>query len=165
MLLLRRLAGGRRFVNLLDERTRALDDRLVLRARGDSFEKLSFRSVRRRLERPLERAHAGILVIGLRRDREELRRVRDPGGRRRGDARILRVPRDAAKQLAVLDLRERGRPHGFVGRRLRDRAELFLIADAVERRDRIRVRVGRGVRDRHELVAQLAPQRLVALRS
>ena len=93
-------------VDALDHRSRALRDRLVLRARRGNLERAAHVG-RRTVSQSLERGEAGVLVFRLEGDVEELRRIGHAGDGLERGLRVERVARDAAQRADVMHAPER----------------------------------------------------------
>ena len=157
-------ALGLRVVDRLEDGARTLRHALALGALGHRFERVAdLCSAASGFDRSLERGDAGIFVIRLQRDGDQLGGIGEPrDGIGRG-LRIGRVPRHAAQQLRVVNTSKRGRAHGVVRGGLGDRGEVFLVVEPLERERRAGVgRRPRG-RDTDELFDVVPPQLLVAL--
>ena len=115
--------------------------------------------------RSLERRDAGVLVLGLERDVQQLRRVRDPRDRVERGLRVGGVPRELPSAFDVVHAAERRGANGVVRRGLRDGRELLRIVEPVERQRGVRVGVGRRDRDVDQPIGELAPQIRVVLGS
>jgi hypothetical protein len=91
----RRPAGCVRVVHGLDHRAGALRDRLALRPRGDTLEKIPHVARKRRVDGALERGDSRILVLRLQRNRRQLRGVGHAADRLERRLRVCCFPCDA----------------------------------------------------------------------